>query len=443
MIITLLSNINYSDFKMANYLIKDIINDNYLNEEVILKGWVYRIRGSNKRIFLLLRDPSNIIQCVIEKESDESLYKLAKKITIESSIEISGVVKKDERSPIGYELHIKKLKIIGLAEPFPITKDQSIEYLLDKRHLWLRSRKLISIMKIRSTVLQSAREWFNKNGFIEVSTPMIITAACEGGATLFNLNYFNHKAYLTQSSQLYLEALIYSLGRVYVIAPSFRAEKSRTVRHLTEFWHLEAEQPFCDNEQNMKYQEELIEYIIKSVREINKNELKILNRDKLPEIKKPFPRIKYDEAIETLQKKGVNIMWGNDLGTEEEKILTLNNRLPIFIYNYPKKVKGFYHKPDDNNPEVVNCADLLAPEGHGEIIGGGQRIHDKELLIKRIKEENLDINEYEWYIDLRKYGTVPHSGFGLGVERVIKWICGLDHIRDAIPFPRTINRVYP
>ncbi|MHA1232372.1 MAG: asparagine--tRNA ligase [Candidatus Helarchaeota archaeon] len=428
---------------MNVHQINEIANLKFLDKEVIIRGWVHRIRGSSKRIFILLRDPTNIIQCLVEKDINGPLFELAKKITIESSLEIEGIVKQDTRSPLGYEIHVQNLKIIGLAEPFPITKDQSIEFLLDKRHLWLRSRKMISIMRIRNTVLHAAREWFKNNGFIEVSTPMIITAACEGGATLFGFNYFNKKAYLTQSSQLYLEALIFALGNVYVIAPSFRAEKSRTIRHLTEFWHLEAEQPFCDNEQNMRYQEQLIEHIVQSVNKFNLNELKFLKRDNLSHIKAPFPRISYAEAIEILQNKGVNIEWGDDLGADEEKILTSDVKLPIFIYNYPKNVKAFYHKPDDKDPNVVNCADLLAPEGHGEIIGGGQRIHDKDLLIERIKEENLNPADYEWYIDLRRYGSVPHSGFGLGIERIIKWICGLDHIRDAIPFPRTITRVYP
>jgi len=429
---------------MENYLINDIINDKFLDKEIILKGWVHRIRGSGKRIFIVLRDPSNIIQCLIEKEINEKLFEIAKKLTIESSIEISGTLKKDERSPVGYEILVSNLKIIGLAEPFPITKDHSIEFLLDNRHLWIRSRKMIAIMRIRNTILQSARDWFKINGFTEVSTPMLITAACEGGATLFNLKYFDRTAYLTQSSQLYLEALIFALGKVFVIAPSFRAEKSRTTRHLTEFWHLEAEMPFCDMKQNMKYQEQLISYICNKVVEQNRRELIFLKRE--PEKLKidiPFERISYNEAIEILQNKGKKIEWGQDLGTEEERILTIDRESPIFIYNYPKNVKAFYHKPDDMNPEIVNCNDCLAPEGHGEIIGGGQRIHDKNQLIERIKEEGLNPSDYEWYIDLRRYGTVPHSGFGLGIERLIKWICKLEHIRDAIPFPRTINRVYP
>ncbi|MHA1270949.1 MAG: asparagine--tRNA ligase [Candidatus Helarchaeota archaeon] len=431
---------------MTYHLIDDIINDDFIDKEITLKGWVHRIRGSNKRIFIQLRDPSNIIQCLVEKEYNEELFKKADRLTIESSLELTGVVKKDKRSPIGFEIFVIDLKIIAISEVFPITKDQSIEFLLDKRHLWLRSRKMISILRIRDTIFQSAREWFKLNNFTEVSTPMLITAACEGGATLFNLKYFDRTAYLTQSSQLYLEALIYSLGNVYVIAPSFRAEKSRTKRHLTEFWHLEAEQPFCDNNQNMQYQEKLIEYIVNSVKEKNKKEMQFLKRNDIIDIHTPFPRISYTEAIDILHKNEVKINWGDDLGTDEERIISLDkvfNNQPVFIYNYPKKVKGFYHKPDNKNPNVVNCADLLAPEGHGEIIGGGQRIHNKEELLRRIEEENLNPSDYNWYIDLRRYGTIPHSGFGLGIERLIKWICGLDHIRDAIPFPRTITRVYP
>ncbi|MBD3228510.1 MAG: asparagine--tRNA ligase [Candidatus Lokiarchaeota archaeon] len=429
---------------MERKLINEILNENYLEKEVLLKGWVHRIRGSSKRYFIVLRDSSNIIQCVVEKSVNEKAFEVAEKISIESSIEVKGKVIEDKRSPIGYEIHVSDLRLIGLAETFPITKDQSVEFLLDKRHLWLRSRRMRAIMRIRAGIIRFAREWFNKNQFVEVSTPMLITAACEGGATLFNLKYFDSEAYLTQSSQLYLEALIYSLGKVYVIAPSFRAEKSRTVRHLAEFWHLESEQPFCDNFQNMKYQEGLITYICKRAKEQYEKEFKFLKRDpKVLDIEPPFPRLKYDEAIEILHEKGVKIDWGEDLGTEEERVLTIDRRMPIFVYNYPKDLKGFYHKPDENDDRIVNCADLLAPEGHGEIIGGGQRIHDKQELIKRIKEENLNPNDYEWYIDLRRYGTVPHSGFGLGIERIIKWICGLEHIRDAITFPRTINRVYP
>lgn len=429
---------------MDRKLINDIVKDEFLDKEVLLKGWIHRIRGSNKRIFILLRDSSNIIQCLVEKATNEDIFKNAESLTIESSIEVLGVVKKDVRSPIGYEIHVKDLKIIGLAEVFPITKDQSVEFLLDKRHLWVRSKKMRAIFKIRGQILESARNWFSKNRFLEVSTPMLITAACEGGATLFNLKYFDAEAFLTQSSQLYLESLIYSLGNVYVIAPSFRAEKSRTVRHLTEFWHLEAEQPFCDNDKNMEYQEQLISYLCKQVVEKNEAELKTLKRDpKELDINTPFPRISYNEAIEILHEKGVDITWGSDLGTEEERILTIERNKPIFIYNYPKQVKGFYHKPDEEDPRVVNCADCLAPEGHGEIIGGGQRIHDKDQLLKRIKEEGLNPSDYEWYTDLRRYGTVPHSGFGLGIERIIKWICKLDHIRDAIPFPRMLNRIYP
>ena len=304
---------------------------------------------------------------------------------------------------------------------------------------------MTQILKIRSTVFEAAREYFANKGFIEVHPPMFITAACEGGATLFKIDYFGKKAYLTQSAQFYLEALITSLEKVYCIAPSFRAEKSRTTRHLTEFWHIEAEEAFSHLDDTMKTQEGLIEHICHRVAEKHAKELKELGRD--PEyflnIKTPFPRISYDKAIDMLQSDGFDIEWGEDFGAEVEKQLTAHFDTPFFVYNYATSAKAFYHRPDPGDPGHVLCADMLAPEGHGEIIGGGERIYELDVLLKKIKEEGQDLRDYEWYIDLRRYGTQPHAGFGLGAARLIRWICGLEHIRDAVAFPRTINRVYP
>jgi asparaginyl-tRNA synthetase len=300
-------------------------------------------------------------------------------------------------------------------------------------------------MRIRAKLLQAAREWFEKHGYTEVQVPIIITAACEGGSTLFEVKYFDQKAYLTQSWQLYAEAVIASLGKIFTIAPSFRAEKSRTRRHLTEYWHLEAEMPWCDLEELMKIEEELLVFICHKIAKDMEEELKTLKRnpEDLLKIKKPFKRITYDEVVEILKKEGIKFEWGDDLAWQQEKVLAKKFDKPFFVTHYPKGVKAFYHKPDPKRPEVTLSVDLLAPEGYGEITGGGQRIHDLEELMKRIKEEKLNPKDYEWYIDLRKFGSVPHSGFGLGVERTLAWICKLDHIRDAILFPRLINRVYP
>lgn len=299
-------------------------------------------------------------------------------------------------------------------------------------------------MQIRAVIFEAAREWFKLNDYLEVHCPMFITAAVEGGATLFQMKYFDTEAYLTQSSQFYLETLIYSLGKVYTIAPSFRAEKSRTVRHLTEFYMLEAEIPFCDLKLDMDIQEQLVSFICQSVAKTKSEELKFLGRDASElMLNPPFEKISYSQAIEKLNESGHKIEWGLDLGVEEERVLTENRETPLFVYNYPREVKAFYHKLDPSHPEVVSCADCLAPEGHGEIIGGGQRTHDKEEILQRINDDGLNPKDYQWYIDLRKYGTVPHAGFGLGMERLLKWICKLDNIRDTIPYPRTIKRVYP
>jgi asparaginyl-tRNA synthetase len=428
--------------------IREILKGNYTGKKVFVRGWLHHKRSSGGIQFLLMRDGTGLIQCTLRKDKAEpKLYEEIDKLPIESVLEFSGVVKKDSRAPGGYEISIEGIKITHKAkEDFPIAKKyHGPDFLLNNRHLWIRSKKMQTIMRIRAKLLQAAREWFEKHGYTEVQVPIIITAACEGGSTLFEVKYFDQKAYLTQSWQLYAEAVIASLGKIFTIAPSFRAEKSRTRRHLTEYWHLEAEMPWCDLEELMKIEEELLVFICHKIAKDMEEELKTLKRnpEDLLKIKKPFKRITYDEVVEILKKEGIKFEWGDDLAWQQEKVLAKKFDKPFFVTHYPKGVKAFYHKPDPKRPEVTLSVDLLAPEGYGEITGGGQRIHDLEELMKRIKEEKLNPKDYEWYIDLRKFGSVPHSGFGLGVERTLAWICKLDHIRDAILFPRLINRVYP
>jgi len=417
--------------------IEEILEGKLTGKEVSLRGWVYRKREQKDIIFLLLRDHTGIIQLAAKGIKD------AEKATIESSIEVEGLVKEDGRAPGGYEIQVKKLNIVGLAERFPIGKDLSEEFLRDVRHLWIRSQKMTNIFKIRSQVLNSIHEYFRKLGYYEVQSPSIITAAVEGGSTLFELKYFDKKAYLTQSWQLHAEAMMYGLEKIYTIAPSFRAEKSRTVRHLAEYWHAEVETAWQDMEGCMEIGENLVSHVANRVAEKCKKELKFFKIDpKDLMIKPPFERITYDNAIKILQDKKFKVKWGDDFGADEEKALTEDYTKPIFVYGYPVKVKSFYHLPDPKNPKITRSFDLLAP-GVGEIIGGGQRIHDAKQLISKIKEFGLNPKDYEWYIDLRKYGTVPHSGFGLGVERLIMYLAKIPHIMDTIPFPRTINRYFP
>jgi len=411
-------------------------------KRVQVKGWIYRKRETKYTVFLLVRDATGIIQCTVK--SDSPAWSEAKRVTIESSVILGGTVKRDERAPGGFEISTDELTIVGLAEMFPIRKDYSEDFLRDVRHLWLRSRKMNLIMKVRSEVSRFIHEYFRKQGFVEVSPPMFISSACEGGATLFSLKYFDKKLYLTQSAQLHLEALIYSLEKVYCFAPSFRAEKSRTIRHLTEFWHVEAEQAFATMEDMMELEEKLVSYVCHKTAEQCKKELESLgvNTEKLVNVKTPFPRITYDEAIERLQKKGFKVEWGEDLGFDEEKALAEDFGHPFFIYAYPRKIKAFYCKTYRENPDLVMSEDMLVPR-IGEILTGGAREDDKEELIRRLKEFGLRQEDYEWYIDLRRYGTVPHAGFGLGVERLLAWMLDLENVIDTIPFPRTTRRFYP
>jgi len=409
---------------------------------VQIRGWIYRKRESKKTIFLVVRDPTGVIQCTVKRGSPA--WKTAEKATIESSVVVSGTVKRDKRAPGGFEIAVENLTLVGLAETFPITEYQSEEFLRDVRHLWLRSRRMTLIMHVRSKLLWFTHEFFRKREFVEVSPPMFISSACEGGATLFGLKYFDKDLYLTQSAQLYLEALIYPLEKVYCVAPSFRAEKSRTVRHLTEYWHVEAEQAFVGMEEMMQLEEDLVTYVCHKVAENCKRELASLNVDanKLLEVKTPYPRITYNEAIKRLKAKGFKIEWGEDLGYDEEKALAEEIGRPFFIHTYPKQIKAFYCKLHPKNPELVLSADLLVPRV-GEITTGGAREDDKNKLIERIEEFGLRKEDYQWYIDLRRYGTVPHAGFGLGVERLLMWMLDLENVMEAIPFPRTIRRFYP
>lgn len=427
-------------------LIGNVKNRDYIGRKVCLKGWVYRKRAVGGKVFIVLRDSSDIVQCVIDKGNvDGRTWKEAEKITRESSCIVEGVVSKEPRAPGGFEIKVYRLRTIGLSDWFPIKGTEGVDYLLDHRHLWIRSRKLQAVMKIKHTVLEAGREYFNKNGWWEVTPPIITGSACESGATQFEINYFDQKAYLSQSAQLYLEVLVYALDKVWALTPSFRAEKSRTRRHLAEYWHLEPEAAWYGMEDIMRVAEELTYYIIDKVLNERRKELELLKRriDVLENAKPPYPKITYDEAIEILQKKGVDIKWGEDLGADEERILTEEFDKPFFITHFPKEIKAFYMKLDPKNPKVVLGFDLLAPEGYGEVIGGSVREDSYELLYKRIIEAGLNPKEYKWYLDLRKYGSVPHSGFGLGIERIVMWIASLDHIRDAIPFPRFRERLYP
>ena len=417
--------------------------------EVSIRGWVHRERGSNKLKFIVLRDSSEIIQCVVEKEKvGESKFEQISKLQVEASLEISGTIKKDERAPTGYEISVKDFKIVGESDTFPITKDQSTEFLADNRHLWLRSRKMTAIMKIRSTVFGAIDEYFRKEGFYEYHSPIFQSVQCEGGSTLFTVDYFGKKGvFLAQTWQLYAEPAIFALEKIYTIAPSFRAEKSKTSRHLTEYWHAEMEVAWADFKDIQDYGEALIKHVVKRVLEKDKDSLEILGRDlkKLePSIEKPFPRMTYTDALKLLEEKfKLKIPWGKDLRTIEEDKLSSLFDTPILVTHYPKKVKAFYMKEAPENPETVHGVDFIAPEGYGEIIGGSERESDLTKIEERLEEEGEDVSQYKFYLDTRKYGSVPHGGFGFGVERVISWICGLDNIKDAIPFPRTMLRWTP
>ena len=419
----------------------------HLNKTVTLKGWISNFRSSGSIYFLQFRDGTGEIQAVVsKKEVNQNYWDNCEKLTLESSLEISGKVYLEKRSPSGIEISVKSLKIVQIAQEYPISKKaHGTDFLMDHRHLWVRSKRQSAILKIRDEIIWSIRSFFKKENFVLTDSPILTPTSCEGTSTLFATKYFNKKAYLSQSGQLYLEALIYSLGKVYDFGPTFRAEKSKTRRHLTEFWMMDAEAAFVEHKENIKIQEKLICYIVEQILKNCQRELETLERDTklLKKIKSPFPIITYKQTIKKLQKKGVKIKWGDDFGGDEETIISKMFDKPVFIEKYPGKIKAFYMKPDAKNPSLVLNNDCLAPEGYGEIIGGSQRIDDLKILEEKIKEFKLPKKPLEWYVDLRRYGSVPHSGFGLGIERTVAWLCGLSHIRETIPFPRLINRINP
>ncbi|ANU23030.1 asparagine--tRNA ligase [Planococcus donghaensis] len=417
-------------------------------ETIKLGAWIANKRSSGKIAFLQLRDGSGFVQGVVVKaEVGDDLFATAKGLTQETSVYVTGEVKEDERSAFGYELAVTGIEVIHEAKDFPITpKEHGTEFLMDNRHLWLRSRKQHAIMKIRNEIIRSTYEFFNDNGFVKVDPPILTGSSPEGTSELFATKYFDEDAYLSQSGQLYMEAAAMALGKVFSFGPTFRAEKSKTRRHLIEFWMIEPEMAFIEHAESLEVQEQYVSHIVQSVLKNCKLELERLDRDvsKLEKIKAPFPRVSYDDAIKWLNDNGFDdIKWGEDFGAPHETALAESYDMPIFITHYPIGIKPFYMQPHPERDDVVLCADMIAPEGYGEIIGGSERIHDYELMKQRIQEHNLDEEAYAWYLDLSKYGSVPHSGFGLGLERTVAWISGVEHIRESIPFPRLLNRLYP
>jgi len=419
----------------------------YVNQEVKLGVWLYNKRSSGKIQFLQLRDGTGFIQAVVVKsEVTEQVWDESKSLTQESSLYVTGMVREDQRSKLGYELTITNLEVIQIAEDYPITKkEHGTDFLMDQRHLWMRTPRQSAILRIRGEIIRAVQEFFNERDFTLVDPPILTPTSAEGTTNLFHTKYFDEDAYLSQSGQLYMEAAAMALGRVYSFGPTFRAEKSKTRRHLIEFWMIEPEMAFVEHEENLIVQEEFVSHVVQSVVKNCRFELETLERDisKLENVKAPFPRITYDDAIQLLQEQGQEIQWGDDFGAPHETIIAESFDRPVFITHYPTELKAFYMKPDPSREDVVLCADLIAPEGYGEIIGGSQRIDNPELLEERFQVHQLSLEAYKWYLDIRKYGTVPHSGFGLGLERTVAWICGLDHVRETIPFPRLLNRLYP
>ncbi len=428
---------------MTPTLIKNL--SRHVGEEVEIRGWLFNKRSSGKIAFLIVRDGSGMVQGVLLK-THEVAFAAAEKLTQESSLHLRGTVRAEVRATGGYEIDVTEVYPVSIAGEYPISlKEHGVEFLADRRHLWIRTPKQAAILRIRSEIEFALREFFYRNDFILADAPIITPAACEGTTNLFEIDYHGDKAYLSQSGQLYNEATAAALGRIYCFGPTFRAEKSKTRRHLLEFWMIEAEAAFFDVDDNMQLQEDMIVFVIDRVLERCRNELKLLERDvaKLEAIKKPFPRISYTDAVALLNMAGEAFEWGDDFGAPHETIIGSHFDSPVFVHRYPTAIKAFYMKPDPTDAKVVLGADLLAPEGYGEIIGGGQRIDDLELLEQRLAEHQLPREAFEWYLDLRRYGSVPHSGFGLGIERTVAWICGLDHIREAIPFPRLLHKMYP
>lgn len=425
-------------------------------QTVTIRGWLYNLRESGKLLFPIIRDGSGLIQGVLFKKAvSPELFEAIKNLTQESSIVVTGQVRADSRAPGGYELDVKDAQIIQKVpegEPYPITpKEHGIEFLMENRHLWVRSTRQVAILRIRHEIEKAMHDFFDSNGFIRTDPPILTPAACEGTSTLFPVDYFDEQAYLTQSGQLYIESTAMALGKVYSFGPTFRAEKSKTRRHLTEFWMVEPEVAYLELDGLMELAENFISFIVARVLENRRPELETLERDitKLENIKAPFPRLSYDDAVKMLQEghaKGeieARFEWGGDFGSPDETYLSSKFDRPVMVHRYPTEVKAFYMEPDPNNSKVALCVDVLAPEGYGEVIGGSQRIGSYEMLLNRIKQHGLPEEAFKWYLDLRKFGGVPHSGFGMGIERAVSWICGLEHVRETIPFARTLNRIYP
>jgi len=425
--------------------IEDIAD--YKDQQVELRGWVYNKRSSGKVRFLLIRDGTGILQAIIfSEEKEHPLFQKFDALTQESSIIVRGKVREDKRAPGGFELKIEEIEVIQIANDYPITpKEHSTPFLMEHRHLWLRSQKQHAVLQVRAEVVKAIRDFFDGRGFRLMDTPILTPSACEGTTTLFETEYFDQKAYLSQSGQLYNEATAMAFGKVYCFGPTFRAERSKTRKHLIEFWMVEPEVAFATLEDTVELGQDLIVDIVERVLEKRRRELEVLERDTKPleRVKKPFPRLTYDEACKKLKEKGSKMEWGDDFGSPEETLMSEIYGIPVCITHFPAKDKAFYMQPDEKRPDLVLGVDILASEGYGEIIGGGQRIHDLELLEKKIKEFNLPREAYQWYLDLRRYGSVPHAGFGLGIERTVAWICKIKHIRETIPFPRLLYRIYP
>jgi len=423
----------------------------HIGEPVEIAGWLYNLRKSGKIVFPLLRDGTGTMQCVAVKANlDEAVFESLKNLTQESSLIVRGKIRAEQRAPGGYEMDVEGVEIVQRipeSDPYPITpKDHGVEFLMDHRHLWLRSKRQHAAIRVRHEVIRAVRDYFDTHGFTLVDTPIFTPAACEGTTTLFEVNYFDEeKAYLTQSGQLYNEADAMAFGKVYCFGPTFRAEKSKTRRHLTEFWMVEPEMAYATLEDVKRVGEELVVFVVGRVLENRRAELAELERDtgKLETIQSPFPRMSYDEAVVELQKKGSEIQWGGDFGGTDETLITEGLDRPLIVDRFPTQIKAFYFEPDSARPELALGVDFIAPEGYGEIIGGGQRIHDLDLLLKRLEEHQLPREAFDWYVDLRKFGSVPHAGFGMGIERFVAWMCGLEHIRETIAFPRMLYRTRP
>lgn len=425
--------------------VEEILAGDHTGETVTVRGWVHRQRSTGGIAFVVVRDGTGVLQCTIKADNvPEEAFEASTQTRMEASVIVTGEIAQDDRAPGGYELKATDFTEVGPSPDVPLYEDMGIEHELDHRHLWLRSQKLTAVAKVRATAVAAMEDWFETNGFTQVWPSILTQSAAEGGATVFEVEYFGEPAYLTQSSQMYLEALCFSLERVWCLAPSFRAEKSRTPKHLTEYWHLEAEQAWCDHEQNLEIQEGLVAAACQAVAEQCTDELEILERDpeRLARIQAPFERIHYDEAIELLADQGHEISWGDDFGAPHERALSEHFDGFIFVTHFPAKIKAFYMALDDDGVHA-KCGDLIAPEGYGELIGGSERSTDLALIEKRLAEDDANLDDYQWFLDLRRYGSVPHSGFGLGLERFVMFLCGLDHIRDAVPFPRTPNRIRP